>query len=70
MEHFIVPLGVAGIAAEFFKSRDIVVDLWELHATVLKLSSSSVLLLGILVLFCEFMQELIPYIRNIVMDRV
>ena len=68
MEYFIVSLGVAGIAAEFFESRDVVVDLWELHVTVLELSPSSVLLLGILILFCKFMQELIPYVQDVVMN--
>ena len=54
VEYFVVSLSVAGIATEFFKLRDIIVDLWEFHITVLKLSPSSVFFLRVLVLFCEF----------------
>jgi len=53
MEYFIVPLGIAGVAAEFFESGDVVVDFQEFHATILELSSGSILFLGVLVLFCE-----------------
>ena len=70
MEYFIVSLGVAGIATEFFKPRDVVVNLWKFHVTVLELSPGSVLLLGVLILFCEFMQELIPYVQDVVIDWV
>jgi len=70
MEYFVVSLDVAGIVTEFFKPRDVVIDLWKFHATVLKLSPGSVLLLGVLILFCEFMQELIPYVWDVVMDWV
>jgi len=70
MEYFVVSLGVAGVATEFFESRDVIVDLWEFHATVLKLSPGSVLLLGVLILFREFVQKLVPYIQDVVMDQV
>jgi len=70
MEHFIVPLSVTGIATEFLKSGDVVIDFREFHMTVFKLSSGSVFLLGVLVLFHKLMQELIPHIWNVVKDRV
>jgi len=70
MEHFVVPLDVTGIAAEFFESRDVVVDLWELHMAVFKLCSGPILFLGVLVLFRKFVQELIPYVWNVVVDQV
>ena len=38
--------------------------------TVLELSPGSFLLLRVLILFCEFMQKLIPYVWNVVMDWV
>jgi len=55
MEYFIVSLGIASIATELFKSRNVVVNFWEFHATILKLRSGPVLFLGVLVLFCKFM---------------
>ena len=68
MEYFIVSLGVAGIATEFFESGDVVIDLWEFHVAIFELSSSSVFFLGVLILFCEFVQELVPHVRDVVMD--
>jgi len=70
MEHFVVPLRVSGIATEFFESGDVVIDFQEFHTTVFELSPGSVFFLGILVLLCKFMQELIPYIGDIVKDGV
>jgi len=68
MEDFVIPLGIASIAAEFFKLRDVVIDLWELHMAFFKLGSGSVFLLGVLILFRKFMQELVPYIWDIIED--
>jgi len=68
VEYFIVSLGVASIATEFFELRDVVINFWELYATIFKLRSGSVFFLGILILFCKFMQELIPYVWDVVID--
>ena len=67
---FSVSLGVSSLSGEFFEIGDVLRDIGPSHSALLEGDPSSLLLIGILELSFEFIKELGPDDREVVLDLV